>query len=105
MSHQGTHAATVARTLAQHRAGHVFTARLGAYIAGADAAEAGIEVCPFDTDTLPDLAQQWVRGRAHTTTFRAGRQRPAGHIDRLSARARRPVTTHASATHPKDDTP
>lgn len=103
MTHLSTHAATVARALAQYQAGQVITAQFGAYIAGSDAAEAGIDTCPFDPHALPDLATQWERGRTDTLDFRTRRKRPRGGIDRLSARARRPATTHAALTHPRDE--
>ena len=103
MTHQSTHAATVARALAQYQAGQVITAQFGAYIAGADAVDQGIETCPFDRDELPDLADQWERGRTDTLDFRTRRKQPRGGIDRLSARARRPAATHAAHTHPRDD--
>ncbi|SDE46159.1 hypothetical protein [Rhodospira trueperi] len=90
--------------LTLHDQGNTASARLGAYILGSDAAEAGMgaDACPFAEDALPELAEAWRRGRQDTLDFGAGKRRPA---DRLSSkcRIRAPIgSTHAAHTHPGD---
>jgi|GEM_PF-6889305 len=102
MSHQTIHDASVARALAKNAQGHTITARLGAYIAGSDAATLGITACPFDPADLPELADQWHKGRQQTLEFQAGRRRSKPPM-RLSRMPRRATITHAAASHPRDD--
>jgi len=102
MSHQTVHDVSVARALAQHHAGQVLAARVGAYVAGSDAATLDITACPFDPADLPELAAQWQKGRQHTLDFQA-RRRSCTPPFRLSDTPRRAAFTHVAASHPREE--